>query len=68
MVPGDLPVLTAARLQARQAFDSKRGLERGSEEVAKGIQHAEAVADILRKNVVQGEAQGEGQFSMALHS
>lgn len=61
---GDLPTLTAARLQVRQGFESNRGLSTGSDEVNKGIQYAEDVALILRQNVVQGQAQeGDDHYS-----
>lgn len=54
-------MLTGARLQARTAFEKGRALQPGSEEFRKGVEHAESVAMILRQNVVQGEAEGEGE-------
>ena len=52
--PGDFPLLHAARIQARQGFDSLRLEDPDSEAALKGIEHAEQVAEILTKNIVQG--------------
>ncbi|KAF2280219.1 mitochondrial zinc maintenance protein 1, mitochondrial [Westerdykella ornata] len=66
---GDMKVLTAARLQARQNFEANRGIPAGSEEMAKQIAHAEEVAKFLRENVVQGQAVDEKgeSFRLRIH-
>lgn len=56
--------LFAARAEARRKFESNRGLPVGSEEMSKEIAHAEEVAKFLRENLVQGQAQDEGKYSM----
>ena len=48
----------------RKQFDDNRELEAGGDKTAAAIEHAEAVAKVLRENVVQGEATEEsGRFS-----
>lgn len=62
-------MLLGARNQARQAFEQARAFPEGSEEMTKGIQHAEDVAQILRENVVQGEAGlDDGQYSASMYT
>jgi len=51
---GDAPLLYAAREQARHGFDQLRLVEADSDAAQSGIKHAEEVAQILRKNIVQG--------------
>ena len=58
-LPGDLRVLHAARQTARQNFDSNFSLSPSSAEALAGIAHAEDVAQVLRRHVVQGERVGE---------
>lgn len=58
-LPGDLRVLHAARQTARQNFDSNFSLSASSAEAVAGIAHAEDVAQVLRRHVVQGERVGE---------
>ena len=53
--PGDLRVLSAARYTARSNFNTNRSLPPGSPEAEAARAHAEEVAVILRKNIVQGE-------------
>lgn len=52
---GDHRLLAAAHHQARKEFNSKRNLSPDGEDARQGIAHAEEVAQVLRKNVVQGE-------------
>lgn len=59
MCIGDTNVFLAARSAARDGFESNRTLSSGSPEAAKQIEHAEAVAKILRENIVQGQALDE---------
>jgi complex III assembly factor LYRM7 len=67
-IEGDMNTLFAARAEARKNFESNRNLAAGSEELSKQITHAEDVAKFLRENVVQGQAAGEDNYSMSLHS
>ncbi len=61
-LPGDLRMLSAARYTARSNFNTNRSLSAGSPEAEAARTHAEEVALILRKNIVQGEqAEGEGE-------
>lgn len=65
---GDFPLLHAARTQARQGFDQLRLEDANSEAVQKGIQHAEEVAQILRKNIVQGvNVEGSDSYKLRIH-
>ena len=60
---GDAKLLHAARTEARNAFRTNIGMTEG---VAAAIAHAEGVADILKKNIVQGqkvEKEGEERYS-----
>lgn len=57
--PGDLRVLHAARQTARQNFDNNFSLSPSSAEALAGVAHAEDVAQVLRRHVVQGERVGE---------
>jgi len=63
---GDLPLLHAARLQARNAFSKNASLAPNDPSILPAIAHAEEVAKILRENVVQGKRVEEGsdKFSM----
>ena len=49
-------MLSRSRMFARDGFNLNRGLEPGSVEAEKGVEHALGVAQILRENVVQGQA------------
>ncbi|KAF3768606.1 hypothetical protein M406DRAFT_251321 [Cryphonectria parasitica EP155] len=65
---GDERVLSAARLQARTMFREKASLQPADPAVAPAIQHAEAVAEALRANVVQGSQQGDGStYKLRIH-
>lgn len=48
-------MLFAARSQARAGFEKSRSLSPASEEAQKEVAHAEGVAEVLTKNIVQGE-------------
>ncbi|KAJ9611274.1 Mitochondrial zinc maintenance protein 1, mitochondrial [Cladophialophora chaetospira] len=64
----DFHLLHAARTQARTGFDKLRTLDADSEEAIKGIQHAEAVASVLRHNIVQGrQVEGSDVFKLNIH-
>ncbi|KAL8243845.1 hypothetical protein R6Q59_010103 [Mikania micrantha] len=52
---GDHQMLVAARSQARAGFDKSRSLEPSSDAAQKEVAHAEGVAEILRRNLVQGK-------------
>lgn len=55
-------MLSAARYTARSNFNTNRSLSAGSPEAETARAHAEEVAMILRKNIVQGEqVDGEGE-------
>ncbi|KAI4202124.1 MAG: hypothetical protein LQ350_002791 [Teloschistes chrysophthalmus] len=58
---GDTRVLTSALATARSNFDSSRALAQGSNEATAAVKHAEEVAGILRRNVVQGRRRDEGE-------
>ena len=59
---GDQHLLHASREQIRQGFTDNRSLESGSPLLAKAIEHAEGVAEVLRTNIVQGQlGQGQGE-------
>ncbi|RMD44672.1 hypothetical protein DV735_g251, partial [Chaetothyriales sp. CBS 134920] len=57
---GDLPLLRAARTQARAGFEQQSGLDPSSKEATEAVLHAEGVAQVLRHNIVQGAATGDG--------
>ncbi|KAI9736355.1 MAG: Mitochondrial zinc maintenance protein 1, mitochondrial [Cirrosporium novae-zelandiae] len=58
---GDAPVLLAARAKARESFEQYRSLAPSGDEAKKQIEHANEVADILRRNIVQGVKAGGEQ-------
>jgi hypothetical protein len=59
---GDLPLLHAARAEARTNFRKNASLQPNDPAVAAAVQHAEEVAVILKQNVVQGKKlDGEGK-------
>lgn len=60
---GDAPTLAAAQGQIRSEFRQKASLPLDDPAIPEAVQHAEAVARILRHNVVQGRQQ-EGQDGM----
>src|SRR5689334_3593067 len=60
----DAPTLRIARLTARQAFEQHRGAI--GEELERELTHAEEVAKILRENVVQGVAGGNGDYRFSM--
>ncbi|KAF1942758.1 hypothetical protein EJ02DRAFT_433791 [Clathrospora elynae] len=65
---GDMNTLFAARTEARKNFESNRDLRVGSEELQKSLVHAEEVAKFLRENVVQGQAQDDGEnYKLRIH-
>jgi len=64
---GDLPLLTAARQEARTAFQAQASL--GPEDPALGlaIAHAEQVSKILVENIVQGKHEGGDKYKLRIH-
>ena len=48
-------MLHASRHQARTGFDKGKSLEPASKEANEAVAHAEGVAEILLKNIVQGQ-------------
>ncbi|KAF2761243.1 putative mitochondrial zinc maintenance protein 1, mitochondrial [Pseudovirgaria hyperparasitica] len=63
----DTTMLSAARNQARTAFESNRHLSPGTPEFAEQVEHAEGVAQILRQNVVQGKQEEDGRYKLGIH-
>lgn len=65
---GDLPLLHAARAEARNNFRKNASLEPNDPAVAEAVKHAEAVALILKQNIVQGKKiegeSNEDRYSM----
>ncbi|RMZ74880.1 hypothetical protein DV737_g5649, partial [Chaetothyriales sp. CBS 132003] len=57
---GDLPLLHAARTQARAGFEKQSALDPSSKEATDAVLHAEGVAQVLRHNIVQGVPAGDG--------
>jgi complex III assembly factor LYRM7 len=60
-----MPTLLAARYEARNNFEANRGLTTESDALSKQIAHAEEVAKFLRENIVQGQADETGNYSMS---
>lgn len=61
---GDLPLLHAARSEARNSFNANATLSPTDPAREHALKHAREVAEILRRNVVQGkDEEGEGRFS-----
>jgi hypothetical protein len=61
--PGDIPLLTAARAEARNNFRKNASLRPEDPAVAPAIAHAEEVARILKENIVQGKHEGDDMYS-----
>lgn len=55
-LPGDTPILTAAKAQIRNEFSQNSNLS-DTQSVQEAVQKAEDVARILRENIVQGKKQ-----------
>lgn len=56
-------MLMASRKHVRHNFDENRNAAPGSVEAHEGVAHAQATAQILRENVVQGESAGDQKYS-----
>ncbi len=56
---GDERILKQARTSIRSGFLANAALGPGDPETAEAIRHAEAVADLLRHNLVQGKKEGD---------
>ncbi|KAI1372469.1 hypothetical protein F4677DRAFT_263592 [Hypoxylon crocopeplum] len=63
---GDSRVLNAARSSIREGFRANASLEPTNPEVPGAIKHAEEVAALLRKNIVQGKKEGE-VYKLRIH-
>ncbi|KAL8804785.1 MAG: hypothetical protein Q9182_002377 [Xanthomendoza sp. 2 TL-2023] len=65
----DTRVLLSALTTARANFESSRLLPANSAEAEAAIAHAEEVAGILRRNIVQGrEEEGGDKFHLRIHN
>ncbi|KAI4146523.1 MAG: hypothetical protein L6R39_003442 [Caloplaca ligustica] len=64
---GDTRLLTSALSTARSNFEASRSLSPSSPEATAQIAHAEEVAEVLRKNVVQGQATDGEKFRLRIH-
>ncbi|KAM0714417.1 hypothetical protein Q7P37_010204 [Cladosporium fusiforme] len=65
---GDVPTLQASRQFAREAYNTSRGLEAGSEQQDDAVKHVQSVTKILRENVVQGQHKGDGEhYKLNIH-
>ncbi|RDL41488.1 Uncharacterized protein BP5553_01467 [Venustampulla echinocandica] len=64
---GDLPLLHAARQEARNGFRKNSNLSPEDPALAPAIAHAEDVAKILMENVVQGEHKGDNMYKLRMH-
>jgi complex III assembly factor LYRM7 len=51
----DTAMLLASRAQARSGFDKSRSYAPDSKEATTAVAHAEGVAEVLMKNIVQGK-------------
>lgn len=58
-----MPLLTAARKEARSGFQKNAALSLEDPALAPAIAHAEEVAKILKENVVQGKLDGDDRYS-----
>ncbi len=59
MKVGDMPLLHAARKEARNGFRKNASLSPEDPALAPAIAHAEEVAKILRENIVQGKLEDD---------
>jgi len=64
---GDLPLLHAARQEARNGFQKNSAILVEDPALASAIAHAEEVAQILRQNVVQGKHDGDNKYKLRIH-
>ncbi|TVY62769.1 Mitochondrial zinc maintenance protein, partial [Lachnellula suecica] len=64
---GDLPLLKAARSEARTNFLKNASLRPEDPELAPAIAHAEQVAKILLENIVQGKNEGGDMYKLRIH-
>ncbi|KAI1803928.1 hypothetical protein F4811DRAFT_306221 [Daldinia bambusicola] len=63
---GDERVLTAARASIREGFLANSSLASSDPELPGAIKHAEEIAAILRRNVVQGKKDGD-RYKLRIH-
>lgn len=64
---GDLPLLHAARREARNGFRKNSAMLLEDPALANAIAHAEEVAQILKQNVVQGKQEGDNKYKLRIH-
>ncbi|RDW66857.1 hypothetical protein BP5796_09606 [Coleophoma crateriformis] len=64
----DLPLLTAAKKEARSGFLKNASMAPGDPQLAAAITHAEEVARILKENIVQGKKKAdEDMYKLRIH-
>ncbi|TVY30634.1 Mitochondrial zinc maintenance protein, mitochondrial [Lachnellula hyalina] len=63
---GDLPLLKAARQEARNGFLAQASLRPEDPALGLAIAHAEQVSKILVENIVQGKNQGGDKYREAI--
>ncbi|ORY67576.1 mitochondrial zinc maintenance protein 1, mitochondrial [Pseudomassariella vexata] len=63
---GDESILNAAQYQIRTGFRENASLDPTNPAIPEHIKHAEDVATILRRNVVQGQKDGEA-YKLRIH-
>ncbi|KAG4306502.1 hypothetical protein PORY_000490 [Pneumocystis oryctolagi] len=63
----DIPLLSASKKQIRDVFYQDKGKILSENEIYKKVLYANDVANILRKNVVQGRLNESGHYSLRIH-
>jgi len=64
---GDIALLNAAKTQMRSGFEQNASLAPEDPATAAAIEHANGVAQILRRNVVQGKHVGDNKYKLRIH-
>ncbi|CZR63702.1 probable Mitochondrial zinc maintenance protein 1, mitochondrial [Phialocephala subalpina] len=64
---GDIPLLHAARQEARSNFRKNASLSIDDPALGTAIAHAEEVAKFLAENVVQGKHEGDNMYKLRIH-
>ncbi|KTW30800.1 hypothetical protein T552_00512 [Pneumocystis carinii B80] len=63
----DLQLLKTSKKQIRNTYYHDKDKNLSEEEIQKKIKHANDVASILRKNIVQGRLNSSGHYSLRIH-
>ncbi|EMR11316.1 hypothetical protein PNEG_00345 [Pneumocystis murina B123] len=63
----DLQLLEASKKQIRNTFYHDKEKNLNEEEIQKKVKHANDIASILRKNIVQGRLNSSGHYSLRIH-